>query len=544
MAPGLGILCSIRLSYEGTLLAGEGVLHNSEAAFKLNVAGAMIAPRLYKPERMLILVQTPPAVAASHGGMFMKRLMALTTLLTLLVLPSLSLAKAGLPDFTDLADKTGKAVVNISTSKNVAGGNAQIHDFFKNAPKNHPLREFFDQFERHFGQQDMQPRKSSSLGSGFIISADGYIVTNNHVVAEADEIKVKLSGRDKGYDAKIIGRDPETDLALLKIEAGGSLPVLEFGNSDATKVGEWVLAIGNPFGLGQTVTAGIISAKGRHIGAGPFDNFLQTDASINPGNSGGPLIDMDGRVVGINTAIVPNGQGIGFATPSNLAEKIIAQLKDRKKIMRGWLGITMQELDDQTAKAVGLKDAKGILVAQVIPGDPADKGGLKISDVILKVNGQTVDNPSALLSRIASLRPGEKIQLAVWRQNRMLDLTVTLGERKPNYVAEQQQRGPKSPASATLFGLGMRPVEGGEEAQALGLPRPQGLLITEVQPGGAAAQVDILPGDVIVEANQQAVNTVEQLRSVLTDARQKGLAMLLIKRQGRNLLRAIPLDKK
>lgn len=474
----------------------------------------------------------------------MKRILSLTTLLLLLIMPSLSLAKAGLPDFTDLAERVGKAVVNISTSKNVARSNDQVREFFKNAPRNHPLREFFDQFERHFGQQEVQPRKLSSLGSGFIISTDGYIVTNNHVVAEADEIKVKLLGRDKPYDAKVMGRDPETDLALIKIEAGNNLPVLEFGNSDATRVGEWVVAIGNPFGFGHTVTAGIISAKGRHIGAGPFDNFLQTDASINPGNSGGPLIDMDGRVVGINTAIVPNGQGIGFATPANLADKIILQLKGGKKIMRGWLGITMQELDDQTSRAVGLKDTKGVLVAQVIPGDPADKAGLKISDVILKANGQAVDDTNALLNRIASLRPGDKVQLGVWRKNRMMDVTVILGERKPNFMAEQQNKGFKSPAAATLLGLGLRPVEGGEEAQALGLSKPQGLLILEIQPGSQAAQVDIQPGDVLIEANQQPVNTVEQLKGVFAESRQKGMVMLLLKRQGRNLLRAVTLDKK
>jgi len=465
-------------------------------------------------------------------------------LLAFLALPSLGLAKAGLPDFTDQAERAGKAVVNISTTKNVDGGNAQMREFFKNAPKNHPLREFFDQFERYFGQQDMQPRKLSSLGSGFIISSDGYIVTNNHVVAEADEIKVKLLGREKLYDAKIIGRDPETDLALLKIEAGGNLPVLEFGNSDTTRVGEWVLAIGNPFGLGHTVTAGIVSAKGRHIGAGPFDSFLQTDASINPGNSGGPLIDMDGRVVGINTAIVPNGQGIGFATPSSMADKIIKQLKTGKKITRGWLGITMQELDENTSKAVGLKDTKGVLVAHVIPGDPADKGGLKIGDVILKVNGQPVDDATLLLSRIASLHPGEKVSLGVWRQNRTLDLTITLGERKPNFMAEQQQKGRKDQAPTSLLGFGLRPVEGGEEAQALGLQKPQGLLIMEITPGSPAAQIDIQPGDVIIEANQLAVNTVDQLKKIVSDSKPKGLVMLLLKRQGRNLLRAIPLDKK
>ncbi len=474
----------------------------------------------------------------------MKRILALTTLLTLLALPGVGLAKAGLPDFTDLAERAGKAVVNISTTKNVPSRGSQMQELFKNAPKNHPLREFFEQFEKQFGQQDAQPRKLSSLGSGFIISQDGYVVTNNHVVAEADEIKVKLLTRDKPYDAKIIGRDPETDLELLKIEAGGGLPVLEFGNSDATKVGEWVLAIGNPFGLGHTVTAGIVSAKGRHIGAGPFDSFLQTDASINPGNSGGPLIDMDGKVVGINTAIVPNGQGIGFATPASMADKIIQQLKSGKKIMRGWLGITMQELDENTARAVGLKDTKGVLVAHVIPGDPADKGGLKIGDVITKVGGQTVDDPNALLARIASLRPGEKIQLGVWRQNRTLDLTITLGERKPNFVAEQQDKSPKSKASATLLGLSIRPVEGAEEAQALGLQKPQGLVIMEIQSGSQAAQVDILPGDVIIEANQHPVNTTEQLKAVVSDSKQKGLVMLLLKRQGHNLLRAIPLDKK
>ncbi len=366
------------------------------------------------------------------------------------------------------------------------------------------------------------------------------------MVAEADEIKVKLLGRDKPYDAKIIGRDPETDLALLKIEAGNGLTVLEFANSDATKVGEWVLAIGNPFGLGHTVTAGIISAKGRHIGAGPFDSFLQTDASINPGNSGGPLLDMDGKVVGINTAIVQGGQGIGFATPSSQADKIIAQLKSGKKIQRGWLGITMQELDDNAAKALGLKEPKGVLVAQVIPGDPADKAGMRAGDVIVKASGAAVDTPAALLNRIAGLKPGEKVVLTVLRQNRSLDLTVTLGERKLASLAQQQDpRSPKKQLSVSDLGLGLRPLESGEEAQSLGLDKPQGLVVTEVQPGGPAAQVGIIPGDVLTSANQQAVNSLDQLRAVLDgDAKQKGVVMLQFKRQGKNYFKAIPLDKK
>lgn len=473
----------------------------------------------------------------------MKRLLAMVTLLTLLVLPSLSLAKAGLPDFTDLAERAGKAVVNISTTKNIVGGNDQMREFLKNAPKNSPFRDFFDQFDHLFGQ-DMPPRKQISLGSGFIITADGYIVTNNHVVAGADEIKVKMLGRDKLYDAKIIGRDPETDLALLKINAGGGLPVLEFGNSDATRVGEWVLAIGNPFGLGHTVTAGIVSAKGRHIGAGPFDNFLQTDASINPGNSGGPLVDMDGHVVGINTAIVPNGQGIGFATPSSLADKIIKQLKERKKITRGWLGISMQELDENTARAVGLKEPKGILVAHVIPGDPADKGGLKIGDVILKVGGQPVVDANTLLSRIASMHPGDKVQLGVWRQNRTLDLTVVLGERKATQVAEEQNNGQQNQTTSNVLGMSVRSVNGGEEAQALGLQKAQGLVVVEIAANSQASLVDIQPGDVIVEANQKIVNNAADLQTVVSESKQKGLVMLLLKRQGHNLFRAITLDKK
>jgi serine protease Do len=473
----------------------------------------------------------------------MRRFLALTTLITFLVMPTLGLAKAGLPDFTDLAEHAGKAVVNISTTKNVKGGVNSFQQFMKNAPKNSPFREFFDQFDQFFGQQQMQPRKLTSLGSGFIISKDGFIVTNNHVVAEADEIKVKLLGRDKPYTAKVVGRDQETDLALLKIDAGGNLPVLEFGNSDATRVGEWVLAIGNPFGLGHTVTAGIVSAKGRHIGAGPFDNFLQTDASINPGNSGGPLINMDGKVVGINTAIVPNGQGIGFATPSSLAEKIIGELKSGKKIKRGWLGISMQELDENTAKAVGLKEPKGVLVAQVLPGDPAEKAGVKAGDVIVKLDGKDIAEPSDLLTHIASLQPGAKVVVGLLRQGRHLEKTIVLGERKPVLTAEQQQQGQQPSASGAILGLDLRPVQG-EEAQTLGLSKPQGLLIVSVEGDSAAGQVDIHPGDVVLEANQHPVNTVDQLKSAVAAAKANGIVMLLLKREGRNFLRAIPLDKK
>jgi serine protease Do len=242
---------------------------------------------------------------------------------------------------------------------------------------------------------------------------------------------------------------------------------------------------------------------------------------------------------------VPNGQGIGFATPSSQADKIIAQLKTGKKIQRGWLGVTMQEIDENSAKALGLKEPKGVLVAQVIPGDPADKAGVRAGDVIVRAGGAAVDNPAGLLARVANLRPGEKVALTVLRQNKSLDLTVTLGERKLGAVAQQDARPSRRQPAVPELGLGLRPVESGEEAQSLGLDKPQGLLITEVQSGGAAAQVGILAGDVVVSANQQPVNSLEQLRAVLEgDARQKGMVMLQIKRQGKNIFKAIPLDKK
>ena len=345
--------------------------------------------------------------------MKLKRYLGLLTLVTLLVLPAYANAN-GLPSFVELAKKCGPAVVNINTVKMVEVGNP-MEDFFNFHGNGrggiNPFEEFFKQFNengRGNNNHPKQKRKTGSLGSGFIISEDGYVVTNNHVVASADEITIKLQNDGKDYPAKIIGRDKETDLALLKIETGKKLPYLEFANSNKAEVGAWVLAIGNPFGLGHTVTKGIISAKGRIIGAGPFDNFIQTDASINPGNSGGPLIDLDGRVIGINTAIIASGQGIGFAIPSNMAKSVIDQLKTDHKVSRGWLGVTIQDADAKTAKALGLKEKTGALVNSVNPKDPAAKGGMKVGDVILKVNGEKIDNTNDLLRTIAALPPGKK----------------------------------------------------------------------------------------------------------------------------------------
>ena len=287
--------------------------------------------------------------------------------------------------FSELAKQAQPGVVNIRTVKTVKGGGRVFRHFFGN-PFN-PQDPF-----HNFGpspDERAPDYKQRSLGSGFIIDRDGYIVTNNHVIEGADEIKVSLAN-DKEFDAEIVGRDPNTDLALIKIKGASDLVPLKLGDSDKLLVGSWVVAIGSPFGLEQTVTAGIVSAKGRVIGSGPYDDFIQTDASINPGNSGGPLLNMNGEVVGINTAIVAQGQGIGFAIPVNLARGIIEQLKAHGSVTRGWLGVGIQDLTPELAEYYGLKDKQGVLVAQVFEGDPADKAGIKAKDVIIEVDGKPI----------------------------------------------------------------------------------------------------------------------------------------------------------
>ncbi len=475
--------------------------------------------------------------------MFHKRLAAMTVFCLFLIMSTAQ--AASLPDFTDLAEEAGKAVVNISTVK-IVKTNQQLQDFFKyhkQAPQEGPFRDFFDQFEKYFKNQPQRtPQKQRSLGSGFIISKDGYIVTNNHVIAGADEVSVNLQDDEKAIEATIVGRDPDTDLALLKVSVNKDLPTLPFANSDKTKVGEWVLAIGNPFGLGHTVTAGIISAKGRIIHAGPFDNFLQTDASINPGNSGGPLINMQGEVVGINTAIIPAGQGIGFAVPSSMASNIIEQLRTKKKVDRGWLGVSIQDVDENIAKALDLDDAKGALIAGTMPGQPADKAGLKAQDVILKVDGKNIENTNDLLRAIAGMPPGSKVHLTVWRNGKNKDVTVVLGQRDTAHMEQGQTQDAPDQVEQEL-GLAMRPTTQ-DEAKALGMSKAEGLIVVDVQADSVAGRSDIRPGDVIIQANQKPVNSMDALRRVLNgDAKEKGVLLLLIKRDGQNIIRTISLEK-
>jgi len=440
-----------------------------------------------------------------------------------------------LPSFSELAEKASPAVVNISTVK-VVEISKRLKRFFSPFGENDPFNEFFKKF---FGEIPESKRKEHALGSGFIISPDGYIVTNNHVVSKADEITVILKGGKESYKAKIIGTDPETDLALLKIDAKEPLPYLTFGDSDKMRPGDWVIAIGNPFGLDHTVTAGIISAKGRVIGAGPYDNFLQTDASINPGNSGGPLLNLKGEVIGINTAIVASGQGIGFAIPSNMAKQVIEQLKKYKKVKRGWLGVTIQDVDINTAKALGLKEPKGALVASVLKGEPADKAGIKVGDVIIAVNDKPVSDSHDLTRKIGLLKPHSKAKITVWRNGKVKEFWVTLGERKINMAMGEEE----IPGSYGGYILGMKLREvTQEDVDRYNLDSDKGLLVLDVKQGSKADEADIRVYDILLKGNFKELNTVNDLREVIEkDAKKKGALLLLIKRKGQTIFRTIPL---
>ncbi|WP_207263018.1 Do family serine endopeptidase [Desulfovibrio sp. Huiquan2017] len=471
----------------------------------------------------------------------MNRKAQLLTLVLTLVLAVPVMAQArDLPVFTELAAKAGKAVVFISTEKTTQA--PSMEQFRQQVPEGHPFYEFFKRFDQFFGPQGQQPRKMLGQGSGFVISPDGLIVTNNHVINGADKVTVRFQDDKKEYPAEVVGADQETDLAVIKIKPDHSLPTLKFGDSDDIKVGEWVLAIGNPFGLDNTVTAGIISAKHRIIGAGPFDNFLQTDASINPGNSGGPLLDMDGEVIGINTAINAAAENIGFAIPSTQAAKVIALLKEGKAPQRGWLGVTIQQVSETQAKALGLPEPVGALIATVGKGAPADKGGVKQGDVILEVNGKKIDDNNDLLKKIAGLAPGEQANLVLWRNGEKVTRTVTLGQRNEKSLAAMAPNHQDQGQAATVLGMALKPLTD-QEAQALGLDKTQGLLVVNVDPNTPAGEEGIRQGDVVLQANQKDVNSVGDLKTVIKSAEKRGAVMLLVKRQGRNSFVALPLDK-
>ncbi|MFA6009058.1 MAG: DegQ family serine endoprotease [Desulfobacteraceae bacterium] len=412
-------------------------------------------------------------------------------------------------DFSGLAENVSPAVVNISTEKTVNGG-GRVYKHFSQNPFGKNDDSMNDLLERFFGNQPQKEFKQRSLGSGFIIDKAGYIVTNNHVVENTDQIKVILKD-DKEYEAKIIGTDKNTDLALIKIEADEKLTALDMGDSDTLKVGQWVVAIGNPFGLGHTVTAGIVSAKGRVIGSGPYDDFIQTDTSINPGNSGGPLIDLQGRVVGINTAIIQNGQGIGFAIPSNMARGIIKQLKEHGNVTRGWLGVSIQPITDEIAAYYGLKSKKGALVMEVFPGDPADKAGIKAKDIIVAVDGKDVDDSRDLTAIVADIDVNRKVKVKLLRDGKEVFVDVKVAKRDDKDLAAGGGKVDKG------LDLGLTLTEITPEIQKrYNMKSMQGLLVTQIAPGSKAAKAGINPGDLIDEVNRKPVRTVAEFEAIVT----------------------------
>lgn len=430
--------------------------------------------------------------------------------------------------FSQLAEQTSPAVVNIRTVKTIKGG-GRVFRHFRKGPfgEDDPMKDFFDRF---FGEDQQRDFKQRSLGSGFVIGQEGYIVTNNHVIENADKIEVILKN-EKEFDAEIVGRDPNTDLALIKINSNRDLPVLPFGDSDILKVGQWVVAIGNPFGLESTVTAGIVSAKGRVIGSGPYDDFIQTDASINPGNSGGPLLNMKGEVVGINTAIVAGGQGIGFAIPINLAKGIIEQLISKGEVTRGWLGVSIQDINKEVAAYYGIEDKKGVLVIEVFPGDPADIAGIKSKDIILSVNGKKVRTTRELTSLVADIDVGDTAKITVWRSGKTKTLKVKIAKRdEEKIVAKGSQRENRDE-------LGMRVAELTEEmTRQFNLKNNKGVVVTGVDPGGKAAEAGVKVRDIIKEINHKEILSVNDLNTAVNEVKEGEAINLFIWRMHRGFL--------
>lgn len=406
----------------------------------------------------------------------------------------------GAPDsFSEVAGKVRKGVVNISTTKIVE--QKGMSDFFND--------EFFKKF---FGEkmpdipEHRRRFRSKSLGSGFAIDKEGLIVTNNHVVENADEIIVKLPDGNE-FSAEVVGTDPLTDLALLRINPDNeTLHPLNLGDSEKASVGDWVVAVGNPFGLESTVTAGIVSAKGRVLGEGPYDNFMQTDASINPGNSGGPLVNMNGEVVGINTAIISSGQGLGFAIPVNMLKELLPDLKSGE-VKRGWLGVSLQPIDEKLAETFGLEKATGALVADIIKGDPASKAGVKAGDIILAVDGEKIEDSKELVNYIGKKSPGEAVNLKIFRNGETINIEVKLGERETQKVASKDTKSPDSNITVSTLSK--------DDADKLGIPG--GVKVKDVNRMSNAFEAGLRPGNVIVWVNRKQIENAGEFYDVYTN---------------------------
>ncbi len=494
-----------------------------------------------------------------------------------LLAPGAAPAKPGPDGFADLAAKLLPAVVNISSTQTIKpdhsggtggtggsgggsgsgnGGNRpspgpDVPQFPPGSPFEEFFKDFLDRNQRQGqGQDQALPRQQTSLGSGFIIDPSGLVVTNNHVIDDADDITVTLQD-DTNFKAEVVGRDTKTDLALLRIKSSKPLPAVKFGDSDQTRVGDWVIAIGNPFGLGGSVTAGILSARAREINAGPYDDFLQTDASINRGNSGGPMFNMNGDVIGINTAIYsPSGGsiGIGFAIPANLAKPVIDQIKQFGHPRRGWLGVNIQSVSDEIAESLGLDKPHGALIASVHDGGPAQLAGIQPGDVVLTFDGKEVTDMKHL-PRIVAETPIDKVaKVTVWRKRKEVTLEVKVGELKED---EQQASAPaqdKPPAAPveTVKALGLSLANLTPELrERYGLADDAaGVVVTDIDTGGPAADKGVRAGDVVVEVAQDGVKTTTQVLAKIDEAKQAGRksVLLLVDRQGDLRFVALKLD--
>ncbi len=428
----------------------------------------------------------------------------------------------GRPDsFADLAEKLSPSVVNIQVERAAETRSGGPEDL---------LEEFF-------GRRGQRPRRrfrSEASGSGFVISDEGYIVTNNHVVENADEINVLFRDGTKKA-AEVVGRDPKTDLALIRVEPGDVVVPAPLGDSDQVRVGEWLMAIGNPFGLEHTVTVGILSARERNINAGPYDNFLQTDASINPGNSGGPLIDMKGRVIGINTAINAAGQGIGFAIPINMAKALLPQLRETGSVTRGWLGVSIQRVTSPIAKSLDLDDDHGALVSQVFDDSPAERAKLKSRDVIVEFDGTRIEDVDDLPRKVAATPPGSDVEIVVVRDGKRKKLTAQLETMRDEKIELVSRETPSFDWGFSVQGLDR------ELSEQLGLSATErGVVVTDVEPDGAAAEAGLRRRDVIIEANRKQTPSVEDLEKALDVDGER--ALLLVRRGEGTLFVAIEKD--
>ena len=501
---------------------------------------------------MTILSRSGRSVAAAQQSVVnVQWIMAVFVSLALMA-ASVAHAAPAPESFADLSERLLPAVVNISTTqtlKNNAERGAEMPQF----PPGSPFDELFKDFlERHGGGNGEQarPQKVTSLGSGFVIDPSGLVVTNNHVIADADEITVTLQD-GQAFKAEVVGTDTKGDVSLLRIKAPKPLPAVSFGNSDSMRVGDWVLAIGNPLGLGGTVTAGIVSARSRNINAGPYDDFIQTDAAINKGNSGGPLFNTKGEVIGINTAIYSQSGGsigIGFAIPANQAQKVVLDLQKYGKTRRAWLGVHIQSVTDEIAESLGLKDHNGALIADVTPNGPAAKAGLKSGDVILKFDGKEVNEFARLPRIVSETAINKEVEVDLLRDGKKMAIKVTVAELPDDKDLEQAQAEKpegkkKDSSSSNVAGLGFS-VTAVTPAlkEKYDLPSDaKGLVVTDVKPASAAAERGLRPGDVILEAAQEPVKSLADLNGKIDAAKKADRKSVLLLVQSDGALRFLPL---